>query len=318
LVFVDANLRAVAQLERTDLTLDTGSFVAVKDPCPVRLDGAWHLFGTAVHEGYRYEILHAISPSLSGPWRLLPPAVVPEVPGNCVAAPGVVAEEGRLHMFLQTDYNLFDGRIEHLVSEDAGATFHHEGTALASVPGSAEAGIYDAHPCEVAGERFLVYSAFSIPGRPDIALAHSPSGRWAGPWERLGPLLRHEEVPGHNQHDDPAYEWGLEAAQLFELPDGRVLLNVVGFQSGAPPGDRQRIFFAHAERARGPFLILGSVLEPPGGSGEVGHGCVVLDRDRLALFFQERAVGGAWRYGLATVPPPRALILPSARKAQRC
>lgn len=309
---VDAALHPYGGLYRSPLLLNTDDrYVAVKDPCPVRLGDTWHLFGTGVYEGYRYEILHATSRSLAGPWRLEPAAVVPPLGGSCVAAPGVVAEGRLLHMFLQTDYNLFDGRIEHLVSDDHGANFRHAGTALRSVPGGTEAGIYDAHPCEIAGERYLVYSAFATPGRPDVHLAHSPSGRWAGPWDRLGPLLLHDHVPEHNQHDDPAYEWGLEGGQLIELPDGRILLNAVCFLGGAAVGDRQRVFFGLAARPTGPYGVTGPVLHPAHGAGEVGHAAGVVDDDELVLFFQERTGVNPWHYALATA----TLTQPQAQTA---
>ncbi|HEX8343217.1 MAG TPA: hypothetical protein VF657_00535, partial [Actinoplanes sp.] len=195
-------------LQRLPLRLDTGDYIDVKDPCPVRLGDVWHLFGTGAHPGHRYDILHATAGDPAGPWRLGPPSVLPEIAGGCVAAPGVIAEGGRLHMFVQTEYNLFGGVVEHLISDDEGATFTHHDTALVSVPGTEEAGIYDPHPALLHGQKYLVYSGFALIGRPDLFLARS-LGAWDGPWQRLGCILRHEHVPGHNQHDDPAYEWGL-------------------------------------------------------------------------------------------------------------
>jgi hypothetical protein len=205
-------------------------------------------------------------------------------------------------MFVQTEYNALDGRIEHLVSDDCGETFVHARTALTSVAGTAEAGIYDPHPAEVDGHKYLVYSAFSVVGQPDIHVARSTSGTWDGPWERLGPALRHEEVWCHNERRAEAYEWGLEGAQIVELPDGGVLLNAVCFLPGAPAGARQRVFFAVAQDVLGPYETVGPVLTPPGGhaAGENGHASVVVDGDELTLFFQERSVDAPrWRLGLA-------------------
>jgi hypothetical protein len=289
------------RLERRQLQLDTGAFVAVKDPCPVQLGGLWHLFGTGVHDGYRYEILHAAAPTPDGPWRLRRPVTLTEVSGTCVAAPGVIADGGVLHMFLQTDYNLFGGRVLHLVSTDDGDTFSTVDTALVSVPGTDQAGLYDAHPAEIGGHRYLTYSAFSTIGQPDIFLARSRTGQWSGPWEPVGPILHHGQVPGHNQPSQPGYEWGLEGAQLVELPDGRVLLNAVCFVDSAALGSRQRVFFATADRPEGPYRVLGPVLEPDHG-GEVGHATATIHNGELSLFFQERPPAGAWRYGMATAP----------------
>lgn len=299
-----------SRLARCQLLLDTSRWVDVKDPCAVRVGRRWHLFGTGVHLGYRYDILHAIAARPEGPWRVRPPSVLPDIRGGCVAAPAVVAEGQRLHLFLQTQYNVLGGVVEHLVSDDGGTTFTHHDTALTSVPGTGEAGIYDPHPCEVAGTRYLVYSGFSVVGRPDLYLARSLSGGWEGPWERLGCILHHEHVTHHNQHDDPAYEWGLEGGQLVELPDGRVLLNAVCFLAGAPPGDRQRVFFAVAPQPTGVYDIIGPVLDPLNLAGEVGHATAVIDGGTLLLYFQERVPHGKWRYGLASArldaAPPEA------------
>lgn len=292
--------RGFPPLRRGRLALDASPYVAVKDPCPVRVGTRWHLFGTAIHEGYRYEILHATASGPTGPWRLHPPSALGSVAGAAVAAPGVIAEGDALHMFVQTEYNVLGGRVEHLVSHDGGASFSRRATALESLPGTDEAGIYDPHPAEIAGQRYLVYSGFALVGRPDIYLARSTSGRWEGPWQRLGRILSHEQVPDHNQHDDPAYEWGLEGAQLVELPDGRVLLNAVCFMAAADSGNRQRVFFALAPEPAGPYEVVGSVLDPPDGAGEVGHATVVIHDGELTLFFQERAIDGPWRYGVAT------------------
>ncbi len=289
-------------LARRPLLFDTHDYVDVKDPCVVRLGPRWHLFGTGAHHGYRYDILHATAAAPGGPWRLRPPARLPALTGSCVAAPGVIAEGGRLHMFVQTEYNLLGGVIEHLVSDDRGATFARQGTALASLAAVGEAGIYDPHPCEIDGERYLVYSAFSVVGRPDVYLARSVTGDWAGPWQRLGRILEHTDVPGHNQHDDPAYEWGLEGAQLVELPDGRILLNAVCFVGGAPAGHRQRVFFAVADQPWGRYEVGGPVLEPVDGLGEVGHATVLVHDDQLLLYVQERVRGGHWHYALADAP----------------
>ena len=299
-----AEPRTLARLRRTTLAMEPHPYASVKDPCPVRVGKRWHLFGTAAFEGYRYEILHATAKSPAGPWRLHPPSELntasgAPVSGNAVVAPGVIADGDTLHMFVQTEYNVLGGRVEHLVSTDGGASFTHRATALESLPGTGEAGIYDPHPAEIDGERYLIYSGFSVVGQPDLYLARSSSGDWHGPWERLGAILRHDQVPDHNQLGDPAYEWGLEGAQLVQLPDGRVLLNAVCFRSGAEVGDRQRVFFAIAPQPLGPYHVVGSVLDPD-GPGEIGHATVVIHDGELTLFFQERAGTGPWRYGLAS------------------
>ncbi|HMC68327.1 MAG TPA: hypothetical protein VKJ07_04155, partial [Mycobacteriales bacterium] len=160
-------------LNRRTLRFDNDRYLAVKDPCPVHDGQRWHLFGTAITAPHEFELLHAVADELDGPWELLDPVEVDTIDGGCVAAPGVIAEDGVLHMFLQTDYNALGGRIEHVASTDGGVTFGHERTSLTSLPGTAEAGIYDPHPAMLWGRRFLVYSAFSVVGRPEIHLAVS-------------------------------------------------------------------------------------------------------------------------------------------------
>lgn len=289
-------------LRRAPLRLDRGPLLELKDPCPVHDGERWHLFATAVTARDGFQVLHATAYALGGPWRVQAPVGVGGLSGSCIAAPGAVADAGVLHLFLQTDYNVVGGLVEHLVSTDGGERFSRAGTALQSLPGTPEAGIYDPHPSIVGGRRYLAYSAFSVVGSPDLHLARSTTDSWHGPWERLGPVLAHEQVWCHNQRGARAYEWGLEAAQLLELPGGRVLLNAVCFLPGGRAGTRQRVFFALAEGVTGPYEVLGPVLEPP-ARGEVGHACAVLDGDGLALLFQEHSLHDpAWRLGLARAP----------------
>jgi hypothetical protein len=115
--------------------------------------------------------------------------------------------------------------------------------------------------------------------------------------------LRHEQVACHNQLGAGNYEWGLEGAQLVELPDGRLLLNAVCFLAGAPAGCRQRVFFSVGESPVGPFDVLGPALTPPGGdgAGENGHATVLVSDGEVQLFLQQRPLdGGDWHYALAT------------------
>lgn len=287
---------------RRPLAFPAGHYLEVKDPCPVYDGRRWHLFGTGVTGPHRFEVLHATADDLAGPWRLETP-VRHDVHGSCVAAPGVVADGDRLHLFLQTDYNVPGGRFEHLLSADGGVTFTHQGTALTSLPGTDEAGLYDPHPALVHGVPHLAYSAFSVVGEPDVHLARSTGGRWDGPWERLGPVLRHDQVSCHNPRGSASYEWGLEGPQLLELPDGTVLLTAVCFLPTGAPGTRQRVLLAAGKHPLGPYDVLGPALPPlhGEGSGENGHATLVLDGDSLALVLQERdRTNGRWRYALAT------------------
>lgn len=295
---------ATTSLRREPLRLAAGRYAHLKDPCPVFVRGQWHLFGTGDPGGGKpHEILHATADELSGPWRMQDASVLVGVTGDTVA-PGLLAEGDLLHMYIQTTFNVLGGGAEHLISEDGGSTFLRQGVALRARPGSAEAGIYDPHPVQIAGNRYLVYAAFSVIGRPDVFLARSRSGGWEGPWERLGCILAHPHVSGHNQHDDPDYEWGLEGPQLLELPDGRVLLNATCFLANASPRDRQRVFLGVGDAATGPFDVLGPMVpgRQDGEAFENGHATALLDDDRrLQLVFHEwTSAHAGWRFGRAS------------------
>ena len=281
------------RFERREPVLRSDRHPELKDP-NLAFDGdAWHLFCTGCGLPSGLEVLHATAPSVDGPWTEQVPVVfVGGPPMLHRAAPGVVAENRLLHLFLQQDFDRLGGTIEHYVSEDGGRAFVHADTSLASVAGTAEAGIYDPDPAEVHGVRFLTYAAMSTVGRPEVFLATGGVDSWQRPWERRGRILGHEDVAVHNQVRDPDYEWGLEGPQLVALPGGTILLTAVCFLRGHRRGQRQRVLFAVADQPLGPYRVLGPLIEPVDGAGENGHGCAVVDGGRLHLVYQERAGEG--------------------------
>ena len=274
----------------------------LKDPCPVFDGERWHLFGSSgAVKSETWSILHATAPQLLGPWTEHAPIAL-AIHGTGVAAPGVIFEGGVFHLFVQTEFMKPGGRCEHAVSND-GFNWVLLEPALYSSPGSAEEGLYDPHPAIIGGKRYLVYSgmpAFSRVPQPDIFLARSSSGSWYGPWQRMGKILDHNELPHHNKREHPDYEWGLEGAQLVELPDGRILLNATCFLPSGKRGSRQRVFFAVADRVEGPYRTVGPVLDP-GEPGENGHSTVLIEGNELSLLYQCRreTTSHHWRYGLA-------------------
>lgn len=280
-----------------------GPYGGVKDPCVVRLGDRWHLFATGCREGYRYDVLHAVAARPEGPWTLLAPSAVRGAAGPSRCAPGVVAEDGRLHLFLQETYNLLGGTVTHLVSDDEGASFDAVDVALASLPGTTEAGIYDAHPAAVGDTKYLLYAGMAKVGEPDLHLARAE--RWGGPWQRLGVVLGHDDVDCHNPRGCASYEWGLEGGQLAALPDGRTLLACVCFLPEGAEGTRQRVLLAVADEPEGPYDVLGPALDPsayaPGG--ENGHPAVVVHRGRVYLYFQHRDGDGLpWLLYVTSAP----------------
>jgi hypothetical protein len=292
------------ELTREGPLLISERFRDAKDPCPVFDGEVWHLFGSGGNSRTEtWQILHATAPGPEGPWTERDPVMLIGLKGDHVAAPGVVYDGGRFHLFIQTEFFKLDGTVEYLTSTD-GSTFTREKTALRSLPGTDEAGIYDPHPAVIGGVKYLTYSGNRAVSRPDLYLARSLTNSWAGPWWRCGRILTHQEVSHHNQPDDPTYEWGLEGSQLLELPSGEVLLNAVCFLPHLPHGRRQRVFLAVAEHVKGPYRTLGPLLEPsPQGweSGENGHATAIISGERLMVYYQARgpAAGDPWRYGRA-------------------
>ena len=219
-----------------------------------------------------------------------------------MAAPGVIYDCGVFHMFIQTEFMKSGGRCEHVVSDDG---FHWVvlNSALVAVPDTDEDGIYDPHPALIDGKRYIAYSGmpkFTRVPQPDIYLARSQSDSWFGPWKRVGKILDHADLPHHNSRQHPDYEWGIEGAQLVELPDGRILLNATCFLPDGPRGSRQRVFFAVADRVDGPYRTVGPVLDPE-EPGENGHSTVIIEGSQLFIFYQSRraATNHRWRYGVA-------------------
>jgi hypothetical protein len=281
--------------------LEPRSVRDTKDPCPVFDGERWHLFGSAGSViGEEWLIFHATAPTLHGPWREERPIRLP-IDGSGVAAPGVVFEGGTFFMFVQTEFMKPHGVVEFLTSGD-GFHWTHVDTALRCRPGTEEDGIYDPHPAIIGGERFLVYSAMprGFPPKPDIFLAKSKTASWHGPWQRLGKILDHADIEHHhNPRNHPDYEWGIEGAQLLELPDGRVLLNATCFLPHGSRGERQRVFLAVADDPVGPYRSIGPVIDPP-ESGENGHSTVLLHGSDIVICYQSRlkSTSHSWRYGL--------------------
>lgn len=273
----------------------------VKDPCPVFDGRMWHMFGSGgTVTSETWQIYHATAPTLDGPWTQAPLIALP-LTGSGVAAPGVVHENGLFHMFIQTEFMKPGGKVEHLTSS-YGFDWTHATTCFAALTGTPEHGIYDPHPAEVQGRKYIVYSAmpdFQRVPQPDVFLARSTSGTWFGPWERLGKILDHEEIPHHNPRHHPDYEWGLEGPQLVQLDSGQVLLNATCFLPHGPRGSRQRVFFAIADDVKGPYRSLGPVMDPT-EPGENGHSTVMVQGNELTLFYQSRVAttGHRWRYGI--------------------
>jgi hypothetical protein len=285
----------------------------IKDPCPVFDGKRWHIFGSGGDvRSEQWGIFHASSTSLNGPWTQHA-TIYLHVAGSGIAAPGIVYENGIFQMFVQTEFLQGGGTIEYFLSND-GDHWYHVDTLLRAIENTDEHGIYDPHPAVIKGQKYIVYSAFPAGTRkpqPDLYLAKSKTNEWEGPWIRLGKILDHTEVSEHhNARDQSDYEWGIEGAQLIELPDGRVLLNAVSFLPQGAFGSRQRVFFAVADSIMGPYRSLGIALPDPTEPGENGHASGFMDGDDLVLCYQQRleSTNNAWLFGLARYNVPQLSV----------
>ncbi len=279
----------------------------------------WHLYGSGGQStSEEWKILHAVSVNGRDGWYDLAPVEIEGLsitPHTC--APGMIVDDGGFHMFVQTEFMGPQGNIYYLNSPD-GNKFNYINRAIPSLIGTNEESMYDSHPAVIKNkegidEFYLTYSAGPNTGygnavHGDIFLAKSITNSWTGPWERLGCILPHEQVNHHNQHNHPDYEWGLEGAQLIQLPDGKILLNAVCFLPEGIRGTRQRVFFALADDVVGPYKSIGPVLEPVADewqSGENGHASGFVKDNKLMLYYQSRpqTIDSKWRYGIAEFDP---------------
>ncbi|HEV8510555.1 MAG TPA: galactokinase family protein [Gemmatimonadales bacterium] len=288
-----------------------------KDAFRVCFGGKWHIYGTGHetkdptnpppgHRPHRGSVLfHLVSDHQAGPYvELDPPLLLGKFPPGIYEAPTLVAEGETLHMFAQTTYYRLAGTIEHFVSND-GHHFTWRNTALRSIAGGPQAGVYDADaawlPIGGRTRPVLTYSGFSRDGgrddRPDpcVFMAVSDNG-WDGPFVHgRAPLLADADVPWHNSHDpaNPFYEWGLEGGQIMAMPNGTYLLLAVAFEQrpGRDYMPAQRLLFAIYDRNFRLIEVSNPILPRSPAWDEYGHGSMMIDVNdprRLRLLFQAR------------------------------
>lgn len=309
------HLQTVKQIAKIGPLFISSRYKDTKDPCPVFDGKKYHIFGSGGDvRTEEWEILHALSDSILGPWEECDSVTLIGLQGKKVAAPGVIYDSinKMFHMFVQTDFTTPDSSIEYLTSKD-GLVFTKIHTALSSSSLDNEIGLYDPHPVMIGQDKYLVYSSTSSPEeffvpRPDIFLAKSLSTEWSGPWARLGKIVDHNDITQHhNRKDDPEYEWGIEGPQVVKLSSGIFLLNATCFVPKGVFGTRQRVFFATAQNIQGPYVTIGPIINQmeEWESGENGHAAILCQKEKLYLFYQARsktqpsAIDNPWRYGIA-------------------
>jgi hypothetical protein len=306
-------------LKRRGPLFESAHFKDTKDPCIVYDGAVWHIYGSGGNiSKEEWHILHATAERIEGPWKEQDPVILQGLQGKHVAAPSVMydSQDKLFHMAIQEDFMNIGGGVEYLVSAD-GKRFTRMDTLLKPLSGGSEAGLYDPHFSVIGNKKYLVYSGIPstmpfdrpfIP-QPDVYLAESESGTWAGPWKRIKKILDHDDIAWHhNKREHPDYEWGIEGPQLIELPGGKVLLNATCFLEEGGRGTRQRVFFALADMPEGPYKSIGPVLsarDEEWESGENGHASACIEHDLLYLFYQARSRSNPdgnenhWRYGIA-------------------
>lgn len=285
---------------------DTG-FYQVKDPTVVAMpDGSYTMFATLDAPYMKAGLVGRFTASdPAGPWQEQPPAVVHGIEGPEICAPSVHVEQqdGRLlwRMYIQTSCFSEDGIIAEATSTD-GINFTAKPVMTKEdLPRGAYpiVGLYDVAVSDVTvdGKPFdcMVFSGYRTVGCGDIYISLREKGREE--WGRPVLALRQEDVPFHNPPGCPNFEWGLEGAKVMQLADDAFLMVGVCFldKDKSERGSRQRVFFAGAATPDGPFIPMGTPIDPApnaAGTGENGHAELVDRGDRLGILYQERAGEG--------------------------
>jgi len=289
----------------------------LKDACPVFDGSLWHLFGTADtrasgDKGKKgcVEVMHATSFSLKGPWQVHSGVKLYGLIGLHPCAPGVVYSsiDNTFYMFIHTSFILNGGTIECLKSTDKGNSFYYVNTVIRSLPLSNEERIYDPHPAEIFGQKYIIYTSSIKDNDFSFKIVKSINNSWDSKWEKMNQILQESDIFFQNQKNSIGREWGIEGAQLIELPNKKILLNAVCFLTEGketPPGKKQRFFLGIADKVSGPYKILGPVLSPTINgweSGENGHATIVIEKEEINFFYHARnfnIVHPVWRYGIA-------------------
>jgi hypothetical protein len=285
----------------------------------------WHMYVTKGHNGWGDEkpclkVGHFTAANIEGPWQEAEGIDLNNFSGPGVCAPAVDYQNGKFYMYIQQTWDKPGGHILWGTSED-GERFKFEGCAVTSVPDTSEAGVYDAAVRILKGTAYLIYSGFPFPYRDssgmeytgihgDIYIARSMEGiNYGGQWEKVKPILKHEDVPFHNDHTEPDREWGLEGGDIIELSDGSILLAGVAFLKKGQWGYRQRVFVAHAPSPEGPYRTLGILSHPSNdwGANENGHPCLVRHAGRIYVGIQVKK--DKWNIGLVSLSEEELLNL---------
>ncbi|HLL60663.1 MAG TPA: hypothetical protein VK338_03015 [Candidatus Nitrosocosmicus sp.] len=293
-------------------------YIHLKDGITVFDGEKWHLYVTAdkLKEGGDYEIIHFISPdkTLSTDWVYTGKIDFDEEPSR-ISAPGVVYDpDTKLYtMFVHTNFRAEYGVVgtEHIDMFQSydGVTFLSQEQILQAEIEHGEISIYDPHPFEYEGNKYIIYTAVREHRKHAFCLARSTDKTWQGTWEKLGPVLEEHEVPFQDLTENK--ETSIEGPQIIIVDNIPILFGVCFLEEGpaTPPGKRQRVFIAIGQEDLTHFFPIGPLLSPVNNeweSGENGHPAAVLNEDVLSIIYHSRAkdpkvFDPPWRLGMGNI-----------------
>lgn len=295
----------ILRVETTRLNLELPiNFGDIRSPKPLSDGRLWHIYGLL--HGERNEIFHISANEISGSWRMaekikLHNFSTPNISTKTtnMSAPGIIYDHPNdvYHMYIHTHYSDLGGLIQHFVSEDSVNFEFHDTVHLTSEEKSASSS-YDPYPLLLDGQKYITYTAYNHSKAGMIYLADSKTGSWNGPWQNRGTLIPLREMLNFTPQEHNSI-WMLSNSQVIQLTNDLFLLFATRTLQG-----RSHLFAAYSAIAKGPYKIMGSLLNPAPTNwdgGDISHGGAVIIGDKLNLFYSAKSqhTEQKWRYGLA-------------------
>ena len=304
-------------------------FPELKDPSVIRKpDGSYEMYASVGRSDIQsWKVGRFVADHVAGVWRELHSATLHRLSGPQLCAPAVTYRETNGHcsykLYIQTACFEENGVICAAESIDGMNFFGHpEPLVTKDTPPKGSVpitGVYDVSLSHVRLDgrlhECLTFTGITRVGHGDVYAMFRDLAEADGEgWTPAHRILAQEEVPFHNRPDGGGhYEWCIEGTQVVELGRSQYLMVGVCFldKPKEMDGERQRVFFAVSRSPKGPFVPVGTPVEPLDGRGENGHPDTVLDGEDLHLVYQERAGDGQpWhlRHTTFRVDHLRALV----------
>lgn len=299
----------------------------IKDADYLQFDGVNNIYvsvGTvrgiplkAFHETWQ---VGRLKQRADGTYELMPPVTLNGGDLLRPCAPAMMKDElngeERAIMVLHQDCFTAGDAIQAFESFN-GQDFNYIGNLLEGEPGI---GKYDPEISEIDGKKILTYVRYdeNQPNKTEIHAAELfPEGNSYRAVE-IGPVVRQEDIPIHNQSHEEDFEWGIEAAKMHKVsfPDGteKIVTTFVSFQKAFDQygqrrerETRQRFTFAVSNAiGEKPYWV--GYLATPQGIGENGHGFW----NGEEAVYQERQKGGEWGLRIVKINPQKLFEASSA------